>query len=87
MKSSLSLFAQIMQEIPRGSFARSVRKTCAQRHSKGFASWDQLVAMLFCQFAQSKSLREISDGLAVTQGKLNHLGHGFCASEEHSRLC
>lgn len=30
--------------------------------------------MLFCQFAQSKSLREISDGLAVTFGKLNHLG-------------
>ena len=32
------------------------------------------VAMLFCQFAQAKSLREISDGLAVTCGKLNHLG-------------
>jgi hypothetical protein len=30
--------------------------------------------MLFCQFAQAKSLREISDGLAVTCGKLNHLG-------------
>lgn len=30
--------------------------------------------MLFCQFAQAKSLREISDGLAVTGGKLNHLG-------------
>jgi hypothetical protein len=29
--------------------------------------------MLFCQFAQCKSLREISDGLAVTLGKLNHL--------------
>jgi hypothetical protein len=32
------------------------------------------VAMLFCQFAQAKSLREISDGLAVTCGKLIHLG-------------
>jgi hypothetical protein len=30
--------------------------------------------MLFCQFTQAKSLREISDGLAVTCGKLNHLG-------------
>jgi hypothetical protein len=29
--------------------------------------------MLFCQFAHCKSLREISDGLAVTVGKLNHL--------------
>jgi hypothetical protein len=30
--------------------------------------------MLFCQMAQAKSLREISDGLAVSGGKLNHLG-------------
>jgi hypothetical protein len=74
LKSSLSLFAQIVQVIPRARFARVVRQTCAERHSKGFTSWDQCVAMLFCQFAQSKSLREISDGLAVTCGKLNHLG-------------
>jgi len=74
LKSSLSLFAQIVQVIPRARFARVVRQTSAERHSKGFTSWDQCVAMLFCQFAQSKSLREISDGLAVTCGKLNHLG-------------
>ena len=74
MKSSLSLFAQIVQIIPRVRFARAVRETGAQRHSKGFASWDQFVAMLFCQFANCKSLREISDGLTATFGKLNHLG-------------
>jgi hypothetical protein len=34
------------------------------------------MSMLFCQFAQCKSLREISDGLAVTCGKLNHIGMG-----------
>jgi hypothetical protein len=74
LKSSLSLFAQILQVIPRGAFARIVRQTGADRHSKGFTSWDQCAAMLFCQFAQSKSLREISDGLAITCGKLSHLG-------------
>jgi hypothetical protein len=46
----------------------------AERHAKGFSSWDQCVAMLFCQLAQAKSLREISAGLAITCGKLNHLG-------------
>ncbi|MDP6178936.1 MAG: IS4 family transposase, partial [Desulfatiglandales bacterium] len=30
--------------------------------------------MLFCQFAQAKSLREICGGLACTMGKLRHLG-------------
>ena len=30
--------------------------------------------MMFCQLAQAKSLREISDRLACCEGKLNHLG-------------
>ncbi|MHB0938285.1 MAG: IS4 family transposase [Armatimonadota bacterium] len=74
MKYSTSLFAQLLQELPKAEFARLVTETHAERHSKGFASWDQCVAMLFCQLAQAQSLREISDGLAVTCGKLNHLG-------------
>jgi hypothetical protein len=74
MKFSSSLFAQILQVIPRMKFARIVKQTNAERHSKGFSSWSQMVAMLFCQFAQCKSLREITDGLRVTCGKLNHLG-------------
>jgi len=74
MKYTTSLFAQILQVVPRVSFLRLVRECGAERHAKGFSSWDQCVAMLFCQFAQAKSLREISDGLAVTCGKLGHLG-------------
>jgi hypothetical protein len=74
MKYNTSLFGQILQIIPRTKFARIVRECKAERHSKGFSCWDQFVSMLFCQFAQCKSLREISDGLAVTFGKLVHLG-------------
>jgi len=74
MKFTTSLFSQILQIIPRVSFSRLVHECRAERHAKGFSSWDQYVAMLFCQLAQAKSLREISDGLAVTCGKLSHLG-------------
>ena len=74
MKFNTSLFSQILQVVPRVSFCRLVYECGAERHAKGFSSWDQFVAMLFCQLAQSKSLREISDGLAVTCGKLSHLG-------------
>jgi hypothetical protein len=74
MKFNTNMFGQILQIIPRNSFARLVYESRAEYCAKGFSSWDQLVAMLFCQFAQAKSLREISDGLAVTCGKLNHLG-------------
>jgi hypothetical protein len=34
----------------------------------------QLVAMLYLQLAQAKSLAEICDGLRLTCGKLTHLG-------------
>ncbi|RLB40633.1 MAG: hypothetical protein DRH12_09790 [Deltaproteobacteria bacterium] len=34
----------------------------------------QVVAMLFCQLGQAKSLREICEGLACTMRKLRHLG-------------
>jgi hypothetical protein len=51
-----------------------VRELKAEYHARGFSSWDQFVAMLFCQLAQARSLREISDGLKSCEGKLKHLG-------------
>ena len=74
MKFTTSLFSQILQITPRVSFSQMVRQFGAERHAKGFSSWSQYVSMIFCQLAQAKSLREISDGLAVTCGKLSHLG-------------
>lgn len=69
-----SLFGQLLQVFPRSEFHRLVRDIGTERHSKGFSSWNHFVAMLFCQLAQAKSLREISQGLASCLGKLNHLG-------------
>jgi hypothetical protein len=74
MQFTTNLFSQIIHILPRAYFAHLVQESGAERHAKGFSSWDQYVAMLFCQLAQAKSLREISDGLAVTCGKLSHLG-------------
>jgi len=69
-----SLFSQILSLISRHEFARHVNDLQANRHSKGFSCWDQFVAMIFCQLAQAKSLREISQGLRCCVGKLQHLG-------------
>jgi len=74
MQFSTNLFSQIVHLVPRLTFAQLVNQTQAERYAKGFSSWDQFVSMLFCQLAQAKSLREISDGLAVSCGKLSHLG-------------
>src|SRR5580704_12198233 len=69
-----SIMNQLLQVFPRNEFQEEVTKTKAERHARGFASWDQFVAMLFCQLAQARSLREISDGLKSCEGRLKHLG-------------
>jgi len=69
-----SLFSQLLLLVNRHQFARRVKECCAEKAAKGFSCWSQFVAMMFCQLAQAKSLREISDGLACCEGKLNHLG-------------
>ncbi|HEX2521433.1 MAG TPA: IS4 family transposase [Terriglobia bacterium] len=69
-----SLFSQVLSLIGRVEFARHVQELKAERGTKGFSCWGQLVGMLFCQLAQAQSLREICDGLRCCLGKLNHLG-------------
>ena len=69
-----SIFSQILQLIPRLEFESAVRQHGAERHARGFSSWGQFIAMLFCQLGHAKSLREICGGLAASEGKLRHLG-------------
>lgn len=69
-----SIFSQMLQLIPRPAFARIVAHRQGERHARGFTCWGQTVAMLFCHLGQAKSLREISEGLQASEGKLRHLG-------------
>jgi hypothetical protein len=68
------MFSQILKLFPRSEFERLVRETQAERHARGFSSWGQFVAMLFCQLGRAHSLREICHGLSTCEGKLSHLG-------------
>jgi len=69
-----SLFSQLVALFHRSTFHNLVFRHQAERYAKGFSSWDHFVAMLFCQLAQAKSLREICGGLSCCLGKLRHLG-------------
>ena len=69
-----SLFSQLLSLFNRTDFAYLAREHEMERYAKGFTTWTHFVAMLFCQVAQAKSLREICGGLASTIGKLKHLG-------------
>jgi hypothetical protein len=68
------MFSQLLKLIPRTEFESLVKQTKAQHACKGFSSWAQLVAMMFCQLGRAHSLREIEGGLKSCEGKLAHLG-------------
>jgi hypothetical protein len=74
MQRFSSIFSQLLQLFPRSEFEIAVKKHRSDYSAKGFTSWGQFVAMLFCQFGRAHSLREICGGLASCEGKLKHLG-------------
>ncbi len=74
MNRVCSIFSQILQLLPRLPFEARVEQHKTERHARGFSSWTQMIAMLFCQLGHAQSLREITGGLAACEGKLRHLG-------------
>ena len=71
---NISLFSQIITKLDRSKFKKLVKLHTSDKHQKGFDSWSHLISMLFCQFAKSQSVRDISNGLRSATGNLNHLG-------------
>lgn len=72
--ANITLFAQIVSKLDRNKFSKLVKAKQTDKHQKGYTSWTHLVSMLFCQFAKSQSVRDISNGLRSATGNLNHLG-------------
>jgi hypothetical protein len=69
-----SIFSQVLKLFSRGEFEKAVKEHQTERHARGFSSWGQFTAMLFCQLGRAHSLREICGGLACCEGQLKHLG-------------
>jgi hypothetical protein len=74
MNRFCSIFSQLLQLFPKTEFFHAVKRTGAERRTKGFSCWGQFVAMLFCQLGRAHTLREITGGLRSCEGKLQHLG-------------
>lgn len=72
--TNITLFSQIISKLDRTKFSKLVKEYQTDKHQKGFNSWTHLVSMLFCQFAKSQSVRDISNGLRSATGNLNHMG-------------
>jgi hypothetical protein len=69
-----SLFSQLVAFFNRQRSYELVYRHSSDRYAKGFSSWDQLVAMLFCQLAQEPVRRLVpAGGLQRGQRNENHL--------------
>jgi hypothetical protein len=72
--TNITLLSQIINKLNRKEFKKIVDKLGTDKHNKGINSWTHFVSMLFMQLANSNSLSEISNGLRLSGGNLNHLG-------------
>jgi hypothetical protein len=72
--TNINLFSQIVSKLDKPIFNKLVKEKQTDKHQKGFNSWTHFISMLFGQFANSKSVRDISNGLRSATGNLNHLG-------------
>lgn len=70
----ISRFHQIMKALPRGTFDRIVQSHLANKHSKGFGCWDQLLAMVYAQLSGASSLRVLEAGFNSQRTQHYHLG-------------
>ena len=84
--ANITLFSQIISKLDRSRFKKLVDEKQTDKHNKGYTSWTHLVSMLFCQFAKSQSVRDISNGLRSATGNSTSLQQYTYSDLTPSRL-
>src|SRR5271166_6158560 len=74
MNIGRTVFAQLMDHLPRYEFQKCVARYRGDYQQKRFSCWDQFLAMGFAQFTYRESLRDIEACLRSVGGKLYHMG-------------
>ena len=67
-------FGELLKGVSRGFFDRLVERTGADKHSKGFSTWDQLLVMGYGQLSGSTSLRSLLSRFNCHERQHYHLG-------------
>lgn len=70
----ISRLHEIMKALPRSAFQQIVDNHRADKHSKGFGCWSQLVAMVYAQLSGASSLRVLEAGFNSQRTHHYHLG-------------
>lgn len=74
MNSGRSLFAQVMEYLPRGEFHQCVDRYGGDRKVRKLTCMDQFLAMAFAQLTYRESLRDIEVCLEANRSRLYHMG-------------
>ena len=74
MNCGRTVFAQLIEHLPRKEFSKCVDTYRGDRYAKHFSCWDQYLAMAFAQLTYRESLRDIETCLGAVGGKLYHMG-------------
>jgi IS4 transposase len=71
-----TVFGNLLKVVPRRSFTAIVERHDGDKYSKGFASWDHLVTLIFGQLGGLSSLREVETVWNAQAVHHYHLGSG-----------
>ena len=74
MNSGRTVFAQLIDFIPKYEFDKFVEKYNGNYKAQQFSCWDQLLIMCFAQLTYRESLRDIAACLKAVSAKLYHSG-------------
>jgi hypothetical protein len=74
MPTGRTVFAQLMDRIPRRAFERCVARYPSQRRLRTFTCYDQFLCLAFAQLTYRESLHYIETCLRALQSKLYHAG-------------
>jgi len=74
MNHGQSLFAQLMEHLPRHQFRQCVQRYGGNYRVRSFSCWDQFLCLAFAQLTCRESLRDIVACLRSQPQRLYHLG-------------
>ena len=74
MNAGQTVFAQLMELVPKYEFQLCVDRYQGNRYVKGFSCWDQFLCLAFAQLTDRTRLRDIETCLRAQQAKLYHMG-------------
>lgn len=74
MNSGKTVFAQLIEHLPRYEFNQCILRYCGNHKVRSFSCMDQFLCMAFAQLTYRESLRDIVTCLNSHRSKLYHMG-------------